>query len=161
MAAKSATAGGRQRHDGFFAHTRRVSKQSSAFARHRTAYPSHLREIDPFQLTGLVSMGPMARNVADASALFSTMAGFESQAPTSPNSPSHNPVRVGWLGNAGGIWPMDDGLLDQCEQAVFQLIYGPAFSIDHCLPPPQLAELWECWMTLRQHALSSLQAHVR
>jgi amidase len=96
----------------------------------------------------------MARSVADASALFSTMAGFESQAPTSPNSSSRNPVRVGWLGNAGGIWPMDDGLLDQCEQAVFQL-HCPAFSIDHCLPPPQLAELWECWMTLRQHALSS------
>lgn len=110
-------------------------------------------EIDPFHL-GLVSIGPMARSVADASALFSTMAGFESQAPTSPNSSSRNPVRVGWLGNAGGIWPMDDGLLDQCEQAVFQL-HCPAFSIDHCLPPPQLAELWECWMTLRQHALSS------
>ena len=83
-------------------------------------------EIDPFHL-GLVSIGPMARSVADASALFSTMAGFESQAPTSPNSSSRNPVRVGWLGNAGGIWPMDDG----SPMRTAQSITGRA----------------ECWMT--------------
>ena len=63
-------------------------------------------EIDPFHL-GLVSIGPMARSVADASALFSTMAGFESQAPTSPNSSSRNPVS-GWL--AGQCrWHMANG----------------------------------------------------
>ena len=117
---------------------------------HRVPIPE---EIDPFRL-GLVSIGPMARNVADVGALFTTMTGIETRSPASANTPGQNPIRVGWLGNAGGLWPMDDGLLAQCEQTLLQLP-AKAFSINPCDPPHPLTELWECWITLRQHALSS------
>ena len=110
-------------------------------------------ELDPFHL-GLVSIGPMARDVADARALFSTLTGGETHYTTPPTSRRQNPIRVGWLGNASGLWPMDDGLLGQCERALSQLPTA-TFAIDHCDLLHPLTELWECWMTLRQHALSS------
>ena len=120
---------------------------------HRVPIPE---EIDPFRL-GLVSIGPMARNVADVSALFSTMTGVETRSPASPNPPHQNPFRIGWLGNAGGLWPLDDGLLEQSERVLFQLPKA-TFAVNHCDPPHPLTELWECWITLRQHALSSGRA---
>ncbi|GIS24585.1 MAG: hypothetical protein CM15mP125_2720 [Gammaproteobacteria bacterium] len=63
-------------------------------------------------------------------------------------------IRIGWLGNAGGYWPTTSGLVDHCERALKGLSTA-GFTVEHSAPPPLLRDLWQCWITLRQHALSS------
>ena len=109
-------------------------------------------EMDPMEL-GLVSIGPMARDVADAEALFSTLAG------RAPNTSAHNPpepslagLKIGWLGSAGGHWPVEPSILRYCEQALTVLASAGA-EVDACISH-QIPDLWPCWLTLRQTALS-------
>jgi len=116
-------------------------------------------EMDPMEL-GLVSIGPMARDVADAESLFSTLAG------RAPQTSAHNPgepllagLKIGWLGNAGGQWPIEPSILRYCEQALTVLATAGA-KVDACIPH-QIADLWSCWLTLRQTALSPGKALYR
>lgn len=109
-------------------------------------------EMDPMGL-GLVSIGPMARNVADAAALFSTLAG------RAPQTSVHNPpeaslaeLKIGWLGSAEGQWPIEPSILRFCEQALAVLATAGA-KVDAYISH-QIADLWPCWLTLRQTALS-------
>ena len=109
-------------------------------------------EMDPMEL-GLVSIGPMARDVADAEAVFSTLAGRAPQ--TSAHNlpePSLAGLKIGWLGNAGGHWPIEPSILRYCEQALEGLATAGA-KVDACTSH-QIAELWPCWLALRQTALS-------
>ena len=106
-------------------------------------------ELDPFELK-LVSLGPMGRNVADTSALFETMCGSQ----IDRSFIDTHGIRIGWLGNAGGYWPTTSGLVDHCERALKGLSTA-GFTVEHSAPPPLLRDLWQCWITLRQHALSS------
>ena len=109
-------------------------------------------EMDPMEL-GLVSIGPMARDVADAEALFSTLAG------RAPQTSAHNSpepllagLKIGWLGSAGGHWPIEPSILRYCEQALAVLATAGA-KVEACISH-QIANLWPCWLTLRQTALS-------
>ena len=116
-------------------------------------------EMDPMGL-GLVSIGPMARDVADAEALFSTLAGHAPQ--TSAHNlpePSLAGLKIGWLGSAGGQWPIEPSILLYCEQALTVLATAGA-KVDACIPH-QIADLWSCWLTLRQTALSPGKALYR
>ena len=68
-------------------------------------------EMDPMGLD-LVSIGPMARNVADANALFTTLSGRAPEIPAcNPRSTSLAEVKVGWLGSAEGRWPIEPSIL--------------------------------------------------
>lgn len=109
-------------------------------------------EMDPMGM-GLVSIGPMARNVADAEALFSTLCG------RAPLTSAHNPtepllagLKIGWLGSAEGHWPIEPSILRYCEQALAVLATAGA-KVDACTSH-QIANLWPCWLALRQTALS-------
>ena len=110
-------------------------------------------EMDPMEL-GLVSIGPIARNVADATALFLTVSGQARVLPSqlTPTSPL-SPIRIGWLGDAGGYWPVEEGILTDCEKGLARLTLAGA-SVDLCNTLPAMEELWQCWTTLRHHALS-------
>ncbi|MDC0572111.1 amidase [Luminiphilus sp.] len=110
-------------------------------------------EMDPMAL-GLVSIGPIARNVADATALFLTVSGQARILPSqlTPTS-SLSPIRIGWLGDADGYWPTEEGILSDCENGLARLALAGA-SVDFCNTLPVLEELWPCWTTLRHHALS-------
>ena len=110
-------------------------------------------EMDPMAL-GLVSIGPIARNVADTTALFLTLSeqarlSLPEQTPISTLSN----IRIGWLGDAGGYWPTEDGILADCEKGLDRLASVGA-SVDLCNTLPAMEELWQCWTTLRHHALS-------
>ena len=113
-------------------------------------------EMDPLGL-GLVSVGPMAKNVADASALFATLSGqpADTVAPT-PLEASMSGLKLGWLGNAGGYWPIEPSILHYCQQALAMLASAGA-QVDVCVSH-QIAGLWQCWLTLRQTALSPGQS---
>ena len=110
-------------------------------------------EMDPMGL-GLVSIGPLARNVADATALFLTVSGQTRVLPSelTPTSPL-SPIRIGWLGDAGGYWPAQEGILTDCEKGLSRLALAGA-SVEPCNTLPAMKELWQCWTTLRHHALS-------
>ena len=108
---------------------------------------------------GLTSIGAMARNVRDVSALFTTLRDDPAAHRQSPRRPSGHlqGLRIGWLGDADGHWPMAKGVLAQCQRALENL-QGPGAQIELCSLPFSMADLWLCWLTLRQRAMLSDRA---
>ena len=115
-------------------------------------------DADP-QGLGLTSIGAMARNVSDVSALLTTLC-------NDPGAHRHSPhghsgqlkgLRIGWLGDADGNWPMAHGLLAQCQRGLANL-QGLGAQIDFCPLPFPVADLWLSWLTLRQHSMLSDRA---
>jgi amidase len=95
--------------------------------------------------------GPIARSVADLSALLSTMAEPGQCSSGVVRSPADLP-RVAWLGDLGGYLPFEDGILDVCRDAV------AAWSgIVESVRLPRLGSftssdaLWWTWLSLRHH----------
>ena len=115
-------------------------------------------DADP-QGLGLTSIGAMARNVRDVSALFTTLRDDPAARRQSPHGPSGHlkGLRIGWLGDAGGHWPTAKGVLAQCQRALENL-QGPGAQIELCSLPFSMADLWLCWLTLRQRAMLSDRA---
>jgi amidase len=74
--------------------------------------------------------GPMGRTVSDVAMLLSVMAGYDDRAPLSltgdpaqfaaPLARDMKGVRIGWLGDLGGI-PMEAGMLELCLSGVRRL----------------------------------------
>ena len=110
-------------------------------------------------LQQLATLGPMARNPADLAALLDTMAGPDPRQPFGLTQPMSLPeidadvagFRIGWLGDWGGAYAFDPGILDLCSAALEQmeeigLVVEP-------LDPPHPAEaIWEAWVGLRNFA---------
>lgn len=114
-------------------------------------------EGDGFMAT-LATDGPMGRSVEDVAHLLDVIAGPN---PASPFDRTPVPggyaaqlgssvkgLRIGWLGDWGGAYPMEPGILEICETAL------EGFRALGCevvrLPPPFPAEkLWDAWITLR------------
>ena len=115
-------------------------------------------DADP-QGLGLTSIGAMARNVRDVSALFTTLRDDPAALRQSPHGPSGHlkGLRIGWLGDADGNWPTAKGVLAQCQRALENL-QGPGAQIELCSLPFSMADLWLCWLTLRQRTMLSDRA---
>ena len=57
-------------------------------------------------------------------------------------------LRIGWLGDWGGAYAMEPGILDICQSALSTMTAMGAVVID--LPPPFPAcDIWRSWVTLR------------
>ncbi len=106
----------------------------------------------------LACLGPMGRNVADTAKLLSTMAGHD---PRSPLSLQDNPgqfampldkdmkgVRIGWLGDMDGYYPMEAGVLDLCQKSMSHFsdigCHVENSTIDYAMN-----DLWQSWKHLR------------
>jgi amidase len=115
-------------------------------------------DADP-QGLGLTSIGAMARNVSDVSALLTTLCNDPAAHRHSPHGHSGQlkGLRIGWLGDADGHWPMANGVLAQCQSAL-ENVEGLGAQIDLCPLPFPVADLWLCWLTLRQHSMLSDRA---
>ena len=115
-------------------------------------------DADP-QGLGLTSIGAMARNVSDVSALLTTLCSDPAahRHSTHGHSGQLKGLRIGWLGDADGQWPMANGVLAQCQRALENL-EGLGAQIDLCPLPFPVADLWLCWLTLRQHSMLSDRA---
>ncbi len=108
-------------------------------------------------LATLATEGPMARCIEDIARLLTVQAGGNSEAPfarpsqdfaTALPGASLQGKRIGWLGDWGGAFAMEPGIIDLCEAALRQMQAMGA--VVEPLPPPYPAEkLWQSWTTLR------------
>ncbi|MGR3813013.1 MAG: amidase [Cognatishimia activa] len=102
-------------------------------------------------LPQLATNGPMARTPKDLALLLSVQAGRDPRQPhhtaLDPAGPLR-PLRIGWLADWEGAYPMEPGILDVCSDAIVALD-----ALGHEIVPlsPGFAAdaLWDSWITLR------------
>jgi len=102
--------------------------------------------------------GPMARDVEDLERLLAVLSDgvYRAGSGKAPGRP-----RIGWLGDWGGAYPMEAGILAQAEAALATM-EGLGWTVEPVAPPFPAAALWEAWVTLRQFAVAmSLGIHWR
>ena len=104
--------------------------------------------------------GPMARSPADLARLLATLAVPDPRRPFGRPVPDLSgldaPVagmRIGWLGDWGGAWPIEPGLLD-CARAALGVLEGLGCHVEELAPPFPAPALWESWTVLRSFALA-------
>ena len=103
--------------------------------------------------------GPMARHVADLARLLETMAGYDPRAPLSLASlpagwsselqPKVKGLRIGWLGNLNGYLPMEDGVLQACENGL-QRLTALGAHVEPVSPNFSPASVWQTWLAWRR-----------
>lgn len=108
----------------------------------------------------LATEGPMGRNVKDVAMLLSVQAGWDPRTQiaikedpakfTEPLNMELKGVKIGWLGNWGGYLPMEEGVLDLCEDAL-KVLAGAGCIVDAANAPYSPNRMWDIWMTLRQY----------
>lgn len=108
------------------------------------------------------TLGPMARAPEDIAILLDVMSGPDPRQPHTAPAPPATPIapanltglRIGWLGDWGGAFPMEPGILELCEEAL-RGMEGQGAQVE-ALPPPFDAEaLWDSWTMLRSFQLGS------
>jgi amidase len=116
----------------------------------------------------LATNGPMARHAADLALLLDVQSGPDPRQPhgcavepVSPHIKEGKRPRLAWLGDWGGAYPMEAGVLETCEAALHD------WNAEIIAPPLPAADLWEAWTTLRSWSVATglgplyAQAHTR
>lgn len=107
-------------------------------------------------LATLATEGPMARTVEDVTRFLGVMAGENPEVPFPRAVPDLlsgleagvKGLRIGWLGDWGGAYAMEPGILAQCETGL-RVLEELGAAVEP-LPPPFPAEkLLSAWVTLR------------
>jgi len=110
----------------------------------------------------LATLGPMGRSPADIAILLDVISGADPRqphgfdsAPVAPLRPAATRgLRLGWLGDWGGAFPTEPGILPLCETAL--KIFSDLGCTVEKVPPPFDAEaLWESWITLRSWSVGA------
>jgi amidase len=102
--------------------------------------------------------GPMARNVEDLERLLEVLS--DGAYRPAMGKPPRQP-RIGWLGDWGGAYAMEEGILAQAEAAL-GVMEGLGWVVEPVSPPFPAGALWEAWVTLRRFAVAmSLGPHWR
>lgn len=109
----------------------------------------------------LSTNGPMGRSVEDIARLLDTLVGHDARQPwsfpsytsfadhlSSNDSKNDRKTRIGWIGDASGHYPMEQGVLSLCQSALAEL------ETLGCLVTPinvafDMPTLFEAWCTLR------------
>ncbi|MFZ0097245.1 MAG: amidase [Gemmobacter sp.] len=110
---------------------------------------------DTFMAT-MATEGPMGRNIEDVARLLEVLAG---ENPEVPFGRSAEPfadrlniepkgLRIGWLGDWGGAYPCEPGILDRCESGL-RVLEDLGAIIEPVAPPFPAERLWQAWLTLR------------
>jgi amidase len=92
----------------------------------------------------LSTLGPMARDVADLEALQVTLSGGHHRAVAQPDAA----LRIGWLGDWDGAFPMDPDLLAQNATAL-ATFRDLGCAVSNVAPPMDAEDLWRSWIDLR------------
>lgn len=104
----------------------------------------------------LATEGPMARTVEDLARLLSVQAGENPEAPFGRNGQDFaahlqsdmRGKRIAWLGNWGGAYETEAGILELCE-AGLAVFAEMGATVEPIAPPFPAAKLWQAWTTLR------------
>jgi amidase len=112
-------------------------------------------EGDRFMAT-LATEGPMGRNVEDVARLLSVQAGVNPEVPfgrqpadfASLLTADMKGKRIAWLGDWGGAYQIEPGILDLCKTAL-QVFTDLGAQVEAIAPPFPAAQLWQAWTTLR------------
>ncbi|MDJ0825483.1 MAG: amidase [Rhodobacter sp.] len=105
----------------------------------------------------LVAAGPMARCVADLAALVQVMAGPDPRVPDGRVFEAGDlradvaGRRIGWLGDWGGAWPVEAGILELCRGAL-KVFEDLGCVVEPVAAPFPADRLWQSWTTLRSWA---------
>lgn len=110
----------------------------------------------------LSTNGPMARHPRDIALLLDTMAGPDPRQPFGLDHTALAPRidadltgrRIGWLGDWGGAFPMEDGVLDQCAAQVARFA-DLGCTVEGLAAPFNASALWDSWITLRSFAVAA------
>jgi amidase len=112
--------------------------------------------VNDTHLATLATEGPMGRTIEDVARLLQVQAGPNPEMPFDrPNEPFSDLLhtdmrgkRIAWLGDWGGAYPMEPGILDLCLAGL--QVFADMGAVVEPLPPPFPAtELWQSWTTLR------------
>ncbi len=108
--------------------------------------------------------GPMGRTVKDVAMLLSIQAGFDKRVPLSVHldpkvfagklERSFKGARVAWLGDWGGYFPMEPGVMALCE-AQLKTFSNLGCIVEPVKPMFDPAVLWKMWLTHRQFIIGN------
>ncbi|WP_297339481.1 amidase [Pseudophaeobacter sp.] len=108
----------------------------------------------------LATAGPMARSPEDLALLLDVMSGPDPRQPLSRSRetmlplPEPAPMRIGWLGDWGGAFPMEPGVLETSEKALAHL-RNLGHRVETVPAPFSAEQIWESWITLRSFAVAA------
>ncbi|MGO4907044.1 amidase [Pseudorhodobacter sp. W20_MBD10_FR17] len=109
---------------------------------------------DTFMAT-LATEGPMARDIADLALLLDVQAGENPAVPFGrtgrfavPEPADMRGKKIAWLGDWGGAYTMEPGILGQSEVAL-RVFEDLGAEIVPLAPPFPAEKLWQAWVTLR------------
>lgn len=110
----------------------------------------------------LSTLGPMARSPEDIGLLLDVLAGPDPRHPHGTVSTPVSPVeaaeahglRIGWLGDWGGAFPMEPGVLALCEEAL-GVLSDLGCEVEAVDAPFDADEMWQSWIDLRSWAVSN------
>ena len=108
----------------------------------------------------LATEGPMGRCVKDVAMLLSVQSGWDPRTPiaikedpkifTQPLDKNLNGVKIGWLGDWGGYLPMEEGVLDICQNGL-KVLETLGCQVEETQIPYSPNRMWDIWMALRQY----------
>src|SRR6056297_3286625 len=114
----------------------------------------------------LSTNGPMARSPRDLALLLSVMARRDGRQPHGMEAPDlaniaprAAGVRIGWLGDWGGAWPYEAGILPLCEAAL-GVLEGLGAQVETLAAPYSREAVWEVEAGQRLTALDVHRASV-
>ncbi|MFW5641503.1 MAG: amidase [Roseicyclus sp.] len=95
------------------------------------------------------TLGPMARDVEDLAAFLGTLSGGA----FAGIGAVPQQVRIGWLGDWGGAYPMAAGILDLAEAAL-RIMGDMGWAVEPVAPPVPRELLWDSWTGIRAFFLA-------
>ncbi len=105
-------------------------------------------------LSTMSTDGPMGRTIEDVANLLSVQAGENPATPfPRPKTDFFRPAdmkgkRIAWLGDWGGAYQIEAGILPLCEAAL-QVFTDQGAVVDQIAPPFPAPQLWQSWTVLR------------
>lgn len=113
-------------------------------------------------LQELSTTGPMGRSPHDIAALLGTISGPDKRLPfaVTPDpqitnlSASVAGKKIAWLGDWGGAYPIEDGIMPLCENAL-DVFKGLGCEVTAVPAPFDPSALWQAWVTLRSWACAN------
>ncbi len=113
----------------------------------------------------LSTLGPMARSPADLALLLDVISGNDMRQPHGFDAPAVSPLmaadprgmRIGWLGDWGGAFAMEDGILD-ISRAALAVLASLGAEVEEVAPPFSADTMWDAWVTLRSWAVTGTLA---